>query len=99
LEKTALNKIDQLIRSLDEPINNLIPILEEELNNQNLLVKIKKDFMQPLEPQKASQISPFKGATWKEKLNNILERLPTYAKSRENQIKTLEAYYYLRTLI
>ncbi|CAG8815446.1 21348_t:CDS:2 [Cetraspora pellucida] len=32
LEETALNEIDQLIRSLDEPINNSIPILEEELN-------------------------------------------------------------------
>ncbi|CAG8810798.1 4727_t:CDS:2, partial [Cetraspora pellucida] len=72
LEKTALNEIDQLIGSLDEPINNLIFILEEELNEPNPL---------------------------KEKLNDILEKLPTHAKSRENQIKTLEAYYYLGTLI
>ncbi|CAG8836680.1 22568_t:CDS:1, partial [Cetraspora pellucida] len=99
LEETALNEIDQLIGSLDEPINNSIPILEEELNEQNLLVKIKEDLMQPLEPQKASRISPFKRTTWKEKLNDILEKLPTHVKSRENQIKTLEAYYYLRTLI
>ncbi|CAG8833839.1 6714_t:CDS:2, partial [Cetraspora pellucida] len=34
-----------------------------------------------------------------EKLNNILEKLSTYTKLRENQIKTLEAYYYLGTLI
>ncbi|CAG8833033.1 20529_t:CDS:2, partial [Cetraspora pellucida] len=51
LEETALNEIDQLIRSLDEPINNSIPILEEELNEQNPL----------------------------EKLNDILEKLPTHA--------------------
>ncbi|CAG8819435.1 14735_t:CDS:2, partial [Cetraspora pellucida] len=85
LEETALNEIDQLIESLDEPINNLIPIVEEELNEPNSL--------------KASQISPFKGTTWKEKLNDILEKLPTHAKSRENQIKNFEAYYYLGTLI
>ncbi|CAG8797445.1 8790_t:CDS:1, partial [Cetraspora pellucida] len=99
LEETALNEIDQLIRSLNEPINNSIPILEEELNEPNPLVKIKEDLMQPLEPQKASRILPFKETTWKEKLNDILEKLPTYTKSRENQIKTLEAYYYLGTLI
>ncbi|CAG8834717.1 20631_t:CDS:2, partial [Cetraspora pellucida] len=34
-----------------------------------------------------------------EKLNEILKKLPTHAKSRENQIKTLEAYYYLETFI
>ncbi|CAG8532983.1 16939_t:CDS:2, partial [Cetraspora pellucida] len=71
LEETALNEIDQLIRSLDEPINNSIFILEKELDKQNSL----------------------------EKLNDILEKLPTHAKSRENQIKILEAYYYLGTLI
>ncbi|CAG8825467.1 12319_t:CDS:1, partial [Cetraspora pellucida] len=53
LEETALNETDQLIGSLDEPINNSISILEKELNKQNPLVKIKEDFMQPLEPQKA----------------------------------------------
>ncbi|CAG8838777.1 4170_t:CDS:1, partial [Cetraspora pellucida] len=68
LEETALNEIDQLIGSLDEPINNPISILKEELNEPNPLVKIKKDLTQPLEPQKASQISPFKGTTWKENL-------------------------------
>ncbi|CAG8833941.1 21487_t:CDS:1, partial [Cetraspora pellucida] len=51
---TALNKINQLIGSLDELINNSISILEEELNEQNPLVKIKEDLMQPLELQKAS---------------------------------------------
>ncbi|CAG8833942.1 24925_t:CDS:1, partial [Cetraspora pellucida] len=84
---------------LDEPINNSIPIIEEESDEQNPFVKIKKDLMQPLELQKASRISPFKRTTWKEKLNDILEKLPTYAKLRENQIKTLKAYYYLGTLI
>ncbi|CAG8832104.1 24443_t:CDS:1, partial [Cetraspora pellucida] len=43
LEETALSEIDQLIGSLDKPINNSIPILEEELNEQNPLVKIKED--------------------------------------------------------
>ncbi|CAG8744709.1 21693_t:CDS:1, partial [Cetraspora pellucida] len=63
LEETALNEIDQLIGSLDEPINKSISIIKEELNEQNPLVKIKKDLMQPFEPQKAFQISPFKGTT------------------------------------
>ncbi|CAG8774534.1 12971_t:CDS:2, partial [Cetraspora pellucida] len=71
LEETALSEINQLIRSLDKPINNSIPIIEKELDEQNSL----------------------------KKLNDILEKLPTRAKSRENQIKTLEAYYYLETLI
>ncbi|CAG8747402.1 23148_t:CDS:1, partial [Cetraspora pellucida] len=99
LEEIALNEIDQLIGSLDKPINNSIPILKEELDEQNPLTKIKEDLIQTLEPQKASRILFFKETTWKEKLNNILEKLPTYAKSKENQIKTLEAYYYLETLI
>ncbi|CAG8837521.1 10797_t:CDS:2, partial [Cetraspora pellucida] len=76
LEETALNEIDQLIRSLDKPINNSIPILEEELNEQN-----------PLEQLGRKNLMIF----WK--------KLFTHVKSRENQIKTLEAYYYLRTLI
>ncbi|CAG8814609.1 3509_t:CDS:1, partial [Cetraspora pellucida] len=71
----------------------------EKLDKQNPLTKIKKDFMQTLELQKASRISSFKETTWKEKLNNILKKLSTHAKSRENQIKTFEAYYYLGTLI
>ncbi|CAG8829913.1 23211_t:CDS:1, partial [Cetraspora pellucida] len=54
LEETALNEIDQLIESLDEPINNLIFIIEEESDEPNSLTKIKEDLMQPLEPQKAS---------------------------------------------
>ncbi|CAG8831383.1 412_t:CDS:1, partial [Cetraspora pellucida] len=99
LEETALNEIDQLIGSLDELINNLISILKEELNEQNLLVKIKEDLIQTFEPQKASRFLIFKKTTWKEKLYDILKKLPIHAKSRENQIKTLEAYYYLRTLI
>ncbi|CAG8821842.1 7940_t:CDS:1, partial [Cetraspora pellucida] len=54
LEETALSKIDQLIESLNEPINNSISILEEELDEQNPLTKIKEDLMQTLESQKAS---------------------------------------------
>ncbi|CAG8816020.1 19038_t:CDS:1, partial [Cetraspora pellucida] len=54
LEETALNEIDQLIGSLDESVNNSIPILEEELNESNPLAKIREDLLQPLEPQKAS---------------------------------------------
>ncbi|CAG8804636.1 9910_t:CDS:1, partial [Cetraspora pellucida] len=50
LEETALNEIDQLIESLNELINNLIPILEEELDEQNSLTKIKEDLIQLLEP-------------------------------------------------
>ena len=84
---------------MDEPIDNVIPISEKEPNEHNPLVKIKEDLMQPLEPQEVSHISPFNSTTWKEKLNSILEKLSTHAKSRENQIKALEAYYYLGILI
>ncbi|CAG8817310.1 8198_t:CDS:1, partial [Cetraspora pellucida] len=82
--ETALSEINQLIESLNKPINNSIPIIEEELGEQNPLTKIKKDLMQTLEPQKASRISLFKGTTWKEKLNDILKKLSTHAKLKEN---------------
>ena len=55
--------------------------------------------MQPFEPQEVSHISLFNDTTQKEKLNSILKKLPTHIKSRENQIKVLEAYYYLDIFI
>ncbi|CAG8816358.1 24228_t:CDS:1, partial [Cetraspora pellucida] len=54
LEETALSEINQLIRSLDKPTNNLISTLKEELDEQNSFAKIKKDLIQTLEPQKTS---------------------------------------------
>ena len=82
-----------------EPIDKVIPTPKKEPDEHDPLAKIKEDLMQPLEPQEVLHISPFNGITWKEKLNSILEKLLTYIKSRENQIKALEAYYYLGILI
>ena len=59
LEETALNKIDQLIGNLDEPVNNVIPIPEKELDEPDPLAKIKEDLMQSLEPQEVSHILSF----------------------------------------
>lgn len=88
--------IDDL-EELTTPQQTLETLPQEEQTDS--LTKIEKDLMQTLNPQTTSRTNPFLSKSWKEQLDKILKQLKEKGRTREDQRKMIETYYYLGTLI
>ena len=52
-----------------------------------------------MKPQSTSRVNPFLSQNWKDQLDKILRQLGRKGKTREDKIKSIEAYLYLGILI
>ena len=98
--------IDEFISSIfNKEIEDTIVENVKQKESTNIITKedslsqIEKDLTQTIKPQTTSRVNPFLSQNWKDQLDKILRQLNRKGRTREDKIKSIEAYLYLGILI
>ncbi|RIB19386.1 hypothetical protein C2G38_2181981 [Gigaspora rosea] len=96
-ETEPLVELNELLRPFNENIEALLS--EVPIEKPKVIISLLKDLTQTLNPQKITQTNSFLQETWIAQVDKILQDLPKFKQSRRGQRQTIEAHYYLETII